>query len=284
MSSVLHLDKFSDVNSYKFCSTVTTYNPECSIDSEDLTTVLGIKNKEGIIIASDSQFTGLDGKEFGSKIFKINNSMILGISGRMDQMAILIEKLEQKFCNKIFDKKEVESVMLKLHKEYNIRWTNELGKDTTIFNPQSLLGVRTKDGEFELYRILFDPDPWLESIEFYKTIGSGQQLANLVVKQQDRIIKAMGDTFRTAPMPYCIFIACSVMNEVKANDAFSSGTTQMALVNKDKIAFSNKTEIENFYNIMITSISSALSKALSSSGEIHIPEDVMRKTFPEDNH
>ncbi len=272
----------TDLSYYNSSLDIIKYEDNKS-ESESLTTILGIKNKDGIIIASDSQFTGLDGKDFGSKIFKINDSMILGISGRMDQMAILVKRLEQKFKNKIFSKFVLESILLKLHEEYNIRWTKALKKDTTIFNPPSILDVRTKDGEFELYRILFDPDPWLESVEYYKTLGSGQNLANLVIKQQIRMIHAMNQTFISIPLQYCLFIACSVMNEVKANDSFSSGITQMAMVSKDKVAFSNKNEIENFYNFMVTSISSAISRALSSSGEINIPEDVLRKSFPEDH-
>jgi len=101
-------------------------------EAESLTTILEIKNKDGIIIASDSQFTGLDGKDFGNKIFKINDSMILGISGRMDQMAILVKRLEQKFKNKIFSKFVLESLMLKLHKEYNTRWTKALKRHNDI--------------------------------------------------------------------------------------------------------------------------------------------------------
>jgi 20S proteasome alpha/beta subunit len=72
------------------------------IEIEPLTTVIGIKSKDGIILASDSQLTAGKMKTLGgSKIFKINNFVALSVAGIVSQMNILANALKQKLGNKI---------------------------------------------------------------------------------------------------------------------------------------------------------------------------------------
>ena len=96
---------------------------------------------------------------------------------------------QQHFCKRFtyecqdlkVDKKQLS------HKNYNLRWTNTLGQETFIFNPSSILGAKLNDGSFKLYRIYIDPKPWLEPIEVYESIGSGQYFASLGRKVFDLV-------------------------------------------------------------------------------------------------
>ena len=87
----------------------TTYNLEDVIESQSLTTVIGIKSIDGVIIASDSQFTMERSKSLdGSKLFKINDFTIAGMSGFSDQMNILFDKLKQRLANKLFSEDKLK--------------------------------------------------------------------------------------------------------------------------------------------------------------------------------
>ena len=118
-------------------------------EPESLTTVVGIKCDEGIIFASDSLYTGDISRMFGSKIYGINKSVILGATGRIDQISMLENALKQKLKDNTYDddawRFDVEEVLLELHEKYNIRWTKKLKKETTVFKPQSILGAKLKD-------------------------------------------------------------------------------------------------------------------------------------------
>lgn len=61
-----------------------------------MTTVIGIKSKDGIILASDSQYT-VDKMKIldGSKIIQINNFVALGAAGYVSQMNILADVLNK---------------------------------------------------------------------------------------------------------------------------------------------------------------------------------------------
>jgi 20S proteasome alpha/beta subunit len=51
-----------------------------------MTTVIGIKCSDGIVLASDSQFTADKTRSLGgSRIFKVNDSIALGAAGYLDQ-------------------------------------------------------------------------------------------------------------------------------------------------------------------------------------------------------
>ena len=158
---------------------------------EPLTTVVGIKSKDGITLASDSQYT-VDRMKIldGSKIIQINNFVALGAAGYVSQMNILADALKQKLGQNTFSDLElrtkIEDALLELHKNYNLIWSKALEQETYVFKPSSIIAAKLKDGSFNLYKIVFYPEPWLEPIEVYESVGSGQYFASLVLKQQNR--------------------------------------------------------------------------------------------------
>ncbi len=108
-------------------------------ETEPLTTVVGIKSKDGIVIASESLFSGEMTKTVGSKIYKINQYSVMGIAGILSQMNLLVEKLQQRLGDNTFSKDDfeinVEDALLELHNRYNARWSKALDKETVIFKP-----------------------------------------------------------------------------------------------------------------------------------------------------
>src|SRR5688572_16612328 len=98
------------------------YIIEDTVELEPLTTVIGIKCNDGIILASDSQFTADKMKFFGgSKLFKINNFVALGAAGNVSQMTMLADALKQKLGENIFSELE-RSEERRVGKEYKAEW------------------------------------------------------------------------------------------------------------------------------------------------------------------
>ena len=207
-----------------------------------MTTVIGIRCNEGIILASDSQFTSDRIKILGgSKVFKINNFIALGAAGSVSQMSMLADSLKQKLGENIYSDLElrtnIEDVLLELHKNYNLRWSKALEKETFVFNPSAILGGKLNDGSFKLYRIFFTPNPWLEPIEVYESIGSGQLFASLVLRQQSRAPNSQGKTLADVDLNYNIWVACYVINEIKGFDTYSGGSTKIAVIHNEGLSF-----------------------------------------------
>jgi 20S proteasome alpha/beta subunit len=127
-------------------------------NQEDLlTTVIGIKCKDGVVIGTDSQFTETT---YGTKsltenkIHRINEFMILGGSGDVYQTNVLVESLQENLSNKQYSDIELreiimEKVLRPLYKEYNPDPTQRIS-----FYPLSLLAARTEVG-CRLYVIIF---------------------------------------------------------------------------------------------------------------------------------
>ena len=60
-----------------------------------MTTVISIKSKDGIILASDSQGTSSKVKTTIKKVFKINNHAGIGASGDSSHMELFVDELRQ---------------------------------------------------------------------------------------------------------------------------------------------------------------------------------------------
>jgi 20S proteasome alpha/beta subunit len=262
------------------------YIIEDTAEIEPLTTVIGIKSKDGIILASDSQFTAERMKFLGgSKIFKINDFVALGAAGSISQMAMLADALKQKLGETIFSDLElrtkIEDVLLELHKNYNLRWSKALEKTTYVFNPSSIVGAKLNDGSFKLYRIFFNPEPWLEPVEIYESVGSGQLFASLVLRQQSRAPNSLGQTLADIELNYNIMVACIVINEIKGFDTYSGGSTKVAVIYKDGIIFIPDKKVKEIYNEAVNDISSSLSQALTSDTN-KITKEKVEHLFPKD--
>ena len=66
-----------------------------------MTTVISIKSKDGIVLASDSQGTSSKVKTTIKKVFKINSHAGIGASGDSSQIELFVDELKQNLQNEI---------------------------------------------------------------------------------------------------------------------------------------------------------------------------------------
>ncbi|MDN5846695.1 MAG: hypothetical protein L0H53_10530, partial [Candidatus Nitrosocosmicus sp.] len=220
-----------------------------------MTTVIGIKCTDGIIIASDSQATSPSMKNMEeSKIFKISDSICIGASGDIRHIKILVEKLKKDIGELVYNNESqirdcIYESLLSLHKFYNVDRSFRLGyKETKLFfQPSALLAVKIPDMTFCLYYI--GSDLWLDVIDNYQTIGSGSILANLVLTQQSRIPKLNNEKFSDRMVEQNIWTSIITINEVKAIEPKTGGDTKIITITKEGLTeISNEHQSEIYKN------------------------------------
>ena len=103
-------------------------------EEEPLTTIVGLKCTDGIVMASDSQATVRDDKTkiLGvTKIFNINNFMAVGGSGDADNVTLFVENLIGEFPQMLATegvlRDKIQNLTLRLHKKYNLDAKEFLG-------------------------------------------------------------------------------------------------------------------------------------------------------------
>lgn len=241
-----------------------------------MTTIIAIKCHEGIVLASDSQATSPISKEMEvSKIFQINTSMGIGGAGNEGHIKVLVQALRQEFGEEEFDsepelKKRIIKVLLELHKFYNVDPSRFLGFQNIqyFFQPYALLGVKLSDNSFYLYHIT--PQPWVDWIDNYQVIGSGFQLANLVLKQQSRLPKFENKKFSDLPLVFNIWVTSYAINEVKALEPNTGGNTKVALIDKDGFKEIPDDEQQKFYNNIKENISKLGNRLFDEQNKIDL--------------
>jgi hypothetical protein len=98
------------------------------------------------------------------------------------------------------------------------------------------------DGTFVLYKIRFPP--WVDHIEEYDAIGSGDVYATLLVRQQRRAIR-FG---RSDTLDYNAWICMLTTNEIKTFDAETGGSTLVAIIDKHGFRQLSRDDAKNLYN------------------------------------
>ena len=85
-----------------------------------MTTVIAIKSKDGIILASDSQGTSSKVKTTIKKVFKINSHAGIGASGDSSQIELFVDELKQNEIElESGFRTQMYSIMTNLHRIYN---------------------------------------------------------------------------------------------------------------------------------------------------------------------
>jgi 20S proteasome alpha/beta subunit len=236
---------------------------------EPLTTVIGIRCSDGIVIGTDSQATARTGKTKdlrAEKILEINKFSALAGSGDSNHLNKLESALRLRIGRKSFNDYDLvevlESVLNSLYKKYNVQKSREMGFRETkeIFHPSSIFGTKLKDGTFGLYALR--DDTWVSSISNYIALGSGSDLARLVLDMNSRIAGSQNIMLADLPVEMNSFIACVTINEVKSFDSQSGGDTRIALITKDGLKKLSNEVITGAYEWYIEQISSYFSNAL----------------------
>lgn len=210
-----------------------------------MTIVVGIRCKDGIVIACDSQTgfsRGVEVKRLNTnKIYPIGKRYALAGSGTIAQIRTLVENVsyaineeERKKGNQPLNSEECFSVLyttlLALHKLYNIDRAAylEIEEDELFFDPFSILCARTEDGgdndRREHCLFILHPDALVEPIDDFGTAGSGSAFAELVLED----LYHGGITVEEG-----ITAALYTIDAVKNKDPDCGGPTKLGILRED---------------------------------------------------
>jgi 20S proteasome alpha/beta subunit len=232
---------------------IENIDPTITDETEPLTTILAIKCPDGIVMASDSQATvrSEKAKTLGvTKIFNVNNFICVGGSGDADNITLFAEYLIQEFPkmlsteSKFRDK--IESAFWHLHKKYNLNSREYLGENTHPFSPTLLVGAKNKDDSFGLY--LLKENGMVYPKNEHVVIGSGGDLARLVIKQLNRSMTVAGGSLHKLPVESAISVSCYIINEVKESDSQSGGETKVMVIDSKGLKALSREEVQENYD------------------------------------
>jgi len=218
-----------------------------------MTTVVGIKSSNGIIISSDSQGTNDFMKSLEiSKIFQINKSIGVGLAGDIGHISVFVDELKKTIGDEHYDneldlRQKLDNVVCNLLQRFNVQRSQRLGFEQTmsLFDVSAVLGAKWGDNKFALYRLRLTPKPWVYPVENYAGIGTGEDYAELLMRQQSRAIPA-GLEFN--PINYNIWISMVTVNEIKAFEPNTGGTTHVAIIDENGFRIMDKTTVIELYN------------------------------------
>lgn len=244
-----------------------------------MTTVISVKAKDGIILASDSQGTSAKVKTTIKKVFKINSCIGIGASGDNSQIELFVDKLKQHLGNGIELESEftnqMSNVVLNLHRIHNHNHSLLCGYAGArlFFSPLSIAAAKPRNGDPYLYRVGFgttgknkEVSPYIYKVNRdYVSIGSGSNYARLVLKQQDRFYAAINKNLSDLTTENNVGIASYVINEVKQLDLETGGETQIAVINHDGYRELSHGDQTKCHQIMIDNLFSSLQENFSNS-------------------
>ncbi len=259
-----------------------------------LTTVVGIKCNDGIVLACDSQGSykkGLDMKSLDeNKIFPIPKGrqpayLALAGSGDSAQIKMCVEELAEGLGDQRFSDRQLRenvlSVLLELHRKHNVERSRFLGLAEVgmFFHPVSILGAKLEDinGQMSFGLYLLEPAGWVNPIDEYETLGSGSALADLLMKQIKRSMNAFHITWSTLSVEDATMFSSYVINEVKTSDRYTGGMTKVAVINSGGFRELSETEVSGNYNKFLDIITKGLSQGLAQSG---LASDAFKKAYP----
>jgi 20S proteasome alpha/beta subunit len=256
-----------------------------------MTTVISLKSKDGIILASDSQGTSSKVKTTIKKVFKINSHAGIGASGDSSQIELFVDELKQNFQNEI----ELESgfrtqmygILTNLHRIYNYNHSFQCGYSGArlFFTPVSLVAVKPKNGDSYIYRMGFgttgknnEISPYIYKVNSdYVSIGSGSTYARLVLTQQDRLYSAINMKVSDLSTENNVGIATYIINEIKQLDLETGGKTQIAIVDRDGYKELSYDEKNKCHQIMTDNLSSSLNEYFSNKDKT---SEIIKWLFP----
>jgi 20S proteasome alpha/beta subunit len=261
---------------------------------EPMTTVIGIRCKEGIVLATDSQSSikrNVEMKRFGVKkiipIFKVPQPIIyyaLAGAGDAKHIRTLAEEISLEIGDRIlYDRdlrERVYNVLLQTYRKYNTIRFRSLGSSDTskrYFEATSLLAARLYgNNSFGLY--LLSSDPWIEPIIDYETIGSGAPFANLMLQQLNRGLNSMNKSFHDLPLMFCALYATYIINDVKTVDIRSGGSTKVSVINKNGFTEIPDNILKQLYDEFLGAMSGAFSKLIEDP---RISRKAIKDIFPQ---
>lgn len=258
-----------------------------------MTTVISIKSKDGIVLASDSQGTSSKVKTTIKKVFKINSHAGIGASGDSSQIELFVDELKQNLQNEIElesgFRTQMYSIMANLHRIYNYNHSFLCGYSGArlFFTPVSLVAVKPKNGDSYLYRMGFgitgknnEVSPYLYKVNNdYVSIGSGSTYARLVLAQQDRLNSTINRKLSDLSTEDNVGIAAYIINEVKQLDLETGGKTQVSIVDREGYRELSYDEQAKCHQTMTSNLYSSLNEYFSNKDKT---SKIIEYLFPYD--
>lgn len=248
-----------------------------------MTTVIGIKCKDGIVLASDSRGTSEEFKTEEKKIFNISNTSIgIGAAGNADSIRDFINNINIE--NKFHTERSLREELYRNATEFKklTMATNPVDtviNDINIYSPIvffALVGAKLKDEKYCLYQIQLNDhnSPSINVIDdCYWYIGSGKNLARLVLNQQNRI-----NNLGELDINTTIGVALYVIDEVKRIDPNTDDNTQIAVIDENGYRDNISPDLQlKCYESMINNISDSIDNNLSNNEKIKM---ALKNMFP----
>lgn len=215
------------------------------------------------------------------KILKINKFSALAGSGDSDHVKKLWLTVRSKFGNRTYTDDEIvnelETILDKLYKKYNVDKSKAMGysEPKILFHPISVMGAKLKDGTFGLY--LIKDDGFVSRIDNYIAIGSGKDLARLLLDMQSRAPASDKKILADLLVSVNIFNACVTINEVKNFDSQSGGSTRIAAITRDGFNMIPSNTISEIYQYYIDGISDMFTTGITDPKAKKTIQEFFRK-------
>ncbi len=144
---------------------------------------------------------------------------------------------------------KMQNVFRRLHKKYNLDAREYLGINANPFNPILLVGAKNEDNSFGIY--LLKENVMVYSKNEYIVIGSGGNLARLVIKQLNRGMAVAGGSLHKLPVEDAVRVSCYIINEVKESDSQSGGETKVVVIDSKGVKALSRDEVQKNYDIFL---------------------------------
>jgi hypothetical protein len=123
-------------------------------------------------------------------------------------------------------------------------------------NGETFYLYRGRFGEIGRYKVKTS-DVFLVCNDF-ETIGSGSNLAYLVLNQQSRVYSLTDKTLADLPLSICIGMALYVISEVKDINSLYGKDKQIAIIDRDGFREISPNAQPHYYETMIENLSSLI--------------------------
>jgi 20S proteasome alpha/beta subunit len=115
------------------------------------------------------------------------------------------------------------------------------------------------------------------SIDEYRTMGSGADLAKLVMKQLNRSMEILKGSLNILPTKDLVRICCYIIGEVKESDRESGGTTKVVVLDSSGVRELPDDEVQSNYKAFVAIEARLFSKLFEGSG---LSQTDIGKMFP----
>jgi 20S proteasome alpha/beta subunit len=213
-----------------------------------------------------------------TKVFVVNDFIAAGGSGDADDVKLVIQQMKRDFVNVASNQLEfvdkIEELLWGLHKKYNVKAREYLGQTAEPFKPNLLVGAKTIDGSFGLY--LLKDNGRVSAIDDHRIIGSGGDLARLVIKQLNRGLALVGRQLHNGHVNDVVKLACYIIiNEVKESDSQSGGQTKVVVIDSNGVRELPQEEVNGNYDELLGKMTKGISPMFPG-----LSIDDLRKLYP----